>query len=112
MRRNWILTATMALLGFALFTALTPTAQAAECTLATVKGNWAFRYSGAVINPANGALVAAAEIGVINLDSAGNASGTDTFAAGGGPAMAQTFKGTYTENADCSGTFLPCCDAG
>ena len=105
MKRNPLLTATLVLLAFALFVTAAPSAMAAECTLKTAKGYWAFTYTGSVINPANGTLVPAAQIGVISFDGAGNAAGTDTFAAGGGPAMPQTFKGTYTENSDCSGTF-------
>ena len=105
MKRNPLLTATLVLLAFALFVTAAPSAMAAECTLKTAKGYWAFTYTGSVINPANGTLVAAAEIGVISLDGAGNASGTDTFSAGGGPGLDQTFKGTYKENPDCSGTF-------
>jgi hypothetical protein len=44
-----------------------------------------------------------AAVGRANLDAAGNASGTESRSVGGGFAD-ETFTGTYTVNADCTGT--------
>ena len=79
----------------------TPSAQAAHCSLAGVAGTYGFTLSG-VVNLPTGA-VAIAAVGKAVLDSNGEVSGTEARSVGGGYAD-ETFTGTFTVNADCTGT--------
>ena len=91
MKRNSVLTATLALVGFALiFTAALP-AHAAGCTDATIAGVYGFSSSDG------------ANVGYTVFDGRGHwaSSWTNT---GGGVATSQTDKGTYTVNSGCSGS--------
>src|SRR6266568_9580508 len=103
MRRNPILTATPALLALALFTTLTPSATAAECSVAAAAGSWAYSFSGSVFNAQANTFVPVATLGVITFDGHGKATASETEASPAGIAEV-TATGTYTENADCTGT--------
>ncbi len=88
---------------FLLFWAATWTApaHAGQCSLAGVAGKYGFTLNGVVITP--GGPVPIAAVGKAVLDAAGNSSGTEARSVGGGYAD-ETFTGTYTVNADCTGT--------
>jgi hypothetical protein len=103
MRRNPLFTATLVLLAFALFPATAPQAMAADCTLASAAGSWAYSFNGAVFNAQANTFVPLATMGKIDFDGHGKVNGSETDAS---PAGIQpvTFTGTYTENPDCSGT--------
>jgi hypothetical protein len=103
MRRNPFLTATLVLLAFALFPATAQQAMAADCTLASAAGSWAYSFNGAVFNAQANTFVPLATMGKIEFDGHGKVNGSETDAS---PAGIQpvTFTGTYTENPDCSGT--------
>jgi hypothetical protein len=76
-------------------------AQAHQCSRTGAAGKYGFTLSG-VVNLPTGAVPIAA-IGRADLDSSGNVSGTEARSVGGGFAD-ETFTGTYTVNADCTGT--------
>ena len=80
---------------------ITPTAQAAQCSPGSSAGNFGFTLTGLVILPTGPVPIAA--VGRATLDSAGNASGAESRSVGGGFAD-ETFNGTFTVNADCTGT--------
>lgn len=80
---------------------LSPAAEARSCSTAKTAGNFGFTLSG-VVNLPTGAVPIAA-VGRATLDSNGNVSGTEARSVGGGFAD-ETFTGTYTVNADCTGT--------
>jgi hypothetical protein len=80
---------------------LSPAAEARSCSTVKTAGNYGFTLSG-VVNPPTGAVPIAA-VGRATLDSNGNVSGTEARSVGGGFAD-ETFTGTYTVNADCTGT--------
>jgi hypothetical protein len=75
--------------------------QAAHCSLSGVAGKYGFTLNGVVILPTGPVPIAA--IGKAVLDAGGSVSGTEARTVGGGYAD-ETFTGTYTVNADCTGT--------
>ncbi len=103
MRRYLAGKATLALLALALFTTLTPSATAAECSVAAAAGSWAYSFSGSVFNAQANTFVPVATLGVITFDGHGKVTASETEASPAGTAGV-TATGTYTENADCTGT--------
>jgi len=75
-------------------------AHAAQCSQASVAGNWAYTYNGTVFVP-NPLPVAA--VGRAHLDSSGNVAGTQTHTLAGQTEV-EDISGTYTVNKDCTGT--------
>jgi hypothetical protein len=97
MNRSWTRTA----LGLFLLTALLgigPTAYARSCKLGGVAGTYGYTTSGTI--PTIGAVAA---VGHITLEASGNLTGTQT-ASFNGAIVPETLSGTYTVNADCTGT--------
>jgi len=80
---------------------IAPAAQAGQCSLVRSAGGYGFTLTGVVILPTGAVPIAA--VGRADLDAAGNVSGTESRSVGGGFAD-ETFTGTYTVNADCTGT--------
>ena len=78
-----------------------PSSQAGLCSLRNTAGEYGFTLTGVVI-PQMGAVPIAA-VGRAVLDASGNISGTESRSVGGGFAD-ETFTGTYSVNADCTGT--------
>ena len=78
-----------------------PRANAGQCSLSGTAGKYGFTLSGTVVLPAGPVPIAA--VGRVNLDGAGNANGAESRSVGGGFAD-ETFTGSYTVNADCTGT--------
>src|SRR5262245_46367186 len=76
-------------------------AQAHRCSRTGAAGKYGFTLNG-VVNLPTGAVPIAA-VGRADLDSDGTVSGTEARSVGGSFAL-ETFTGTYTVNADCSGT--------
>ena len=99
--KRTILNAICGLFFLGALTAITPAAQAGHCSLSGSAGSYGFKLSGVVILPTGAAPIAA--VGRANLDAAGDVSGTEARSVGGGFAD-ETFTGTYTVNADCTGT--------
>jgi hypothetical protein len=100
MKRTWLfliagMLITLALLGQG------PAAQAAQCSQSRVAGKYGFTLNGVVILPTGAVPIAA--VGKAVLDAGGTVSGTEARSVGGGYAD-ETFTGTYTVNADCTGT--------
>ncbi len=88
-------------LGLILFTTLfgiVPEAQARSCKLSGVAGTYGYTTSGTI--PTLGALAA---VGLITLDASGNLTGAQTTSFNGA-IVQETLSGTYTVNADCTGT--------
>ena len=83
------------------FVGMAPPAQAGQCHFGSSAGAYGFTLSGVVILPTGPVPIAA--VGRANLDASGNVSGTESRSVGGGFAD-ETFTGTYTVNADCTGT--------
>jgi hypothetical protein len=88
----------------ALLLALSPAAFGADCTLASATGSWSYGYSGSIYDTQSKTFVPAALTGMITFDGKGNATGGDSISVAG-KTTDENFSGTYTENADCSGTF-------
>jgi hypothetical protein len=103
MRRNPLLTATLVLLAFTWFAAVAPSAMAADCTLASAEGSWAYSFNGSAFNAQANTFVPLATVGRITFDGHGKVSGNETQASPAGSQQV-TYTGTYTENPDCSGT--------
>src|SRR5690348_1091415 len=72
------------------------------CTKASIARSYGFTISGFVVN-SDGCFYSVAEAGTLTADGSGNLTGSDTNSQGG-QIQSQTFTGTYTINADCSGT--------
>ncbi len=80
---------------------IVPAAHADEvggCTLASLRGSYAVRMEGEAFGEAFHA------VGVQNLDGNGNWVGSEIAASEGGVSPNMPFNGTYSVNADCSGT--------
>jgi hypothetical protein len=79
----------------------TDKAQAAtrNCSLTTLKGSYGYTAAGTI--PGVGDFVA---VGIFTSDGAGQVSGADTAAATIGVNEQRTFSGTYTVDADCTGS--------
>jgi len=73
-------------------------ASSPHCSKKTAVGTWAFTVSGNI--PAIGP---AASVGTFTADAWGNLSGSQTRSLAGAVAD-ETLSGTYTVNADCTGT--------
>ena len=85
----------------ALLVGLAPAAHAATCSTATVAGNWAATLSGVLILPSGEVPVAA--LIRATADTEGNLAGTEARSVGGGYGD-ETLSGSWTVNADCTGT--------
>jgi hypothetical protein len=92
---------TLGVIFFAAIVSLVPSAQAGQCSQAGSAGNFGFTLTGVVILGTSPVPIAA--VGRAALDAAGNVSGTESRSVGGGFAD-ETFSGTYTVDADCTGT--------
>jgi hypothetical protein len=89
------------IIGFALLAVLAigvPAANARSCSLSGVAGKYGYTSSGSI--PTLGAV---AGVGHITLDASGNLSGAQTVSFNGA-IVPETLSGTYTVNADCTGT--------
>jgi hypothetical protein len=73
-------------------------ANARSCSLSGVAGTYGYTTSGSI--PTLGAV---AGVGHITLDSSGNATGAQTVSFNGA-IVPETLSGTYSVNADCTGT--------
>lgn len=77
----------------------TPAQAAGRCSLALSAGHFAFTDNGTVVG-----IGPRTAVGVFTLDGAGKlADGVGTSSLNGNVAQ-ETFSGTYTVNADCTGT--------
>jgi len=85
----------------AMLASLAPEARANSCSLANSSGQYGFTLTGVLILPTGPVPIAA--VGRVRLDAAGNASGTESRSVGGEFAD-ETFIGTYSVNADCTGS--------
>jgi hypothetical protein len=93
---------TLTIISFGLLvSALVPAAQAATCSAATVKGDWALTLSGSLLLPTGPVPVAAVVKATLNLD--GTVKGGEARNVGGQYAD-ETLSGTFTVNADCTGS--------
>jgi len=97
-RKIMLITLTIPLLTSTLSFAAGP-----SCSMAKVSGSYGYTTNGFVLAP-NGVFVPAAAAGRIDFDAQGNVSGTQTRVVAGS-ALAETYSGTYTVNADCTGDF-------
>jgi hypothetical protein len=75
--------------------------QAGQCSLGSSAGHFGFTLTGIVILPTGPVPIAA--VGRAALDASGNVTGTESRSVGGGFAE-ETLLGTYSVNADCTGT--------
>jgi hypothetical protein len=89
------------IISFAALVGTPGTAHARTCSLADSAGNYGFTLTGVVVVSTGPVPIAA--VGRAALDATGNVSGTESRSVGGGFAD-ETFTGTYTVNADCTGT--------
>jgi hypothetical protein len=102
--RNHILR-TIAFAALSLGLAATVSAQDHRCSNPGLVGTWGYTETGTVVvpSPTGPVQVVAAAVGKYEFDFAGNFSGTQNSSAGG--TVSQDLKlGTFTENADCTGT--------
>jgi len=97
MRRNLART-TFGIILFATLVGIAPLAQARSCSLAGAAGRYGYTTSGTI--PTLGAV---AGVGQVALDTVGNLTGAQTVSFNG-LVVPETLSGTYTVNADCTGT--------
>ena len=86
---------------FAFAAALAMPAQAGQCSTAKGAGSYAFTLSGSLVLPTGPVPIAA--VGRADLKADGTVSGTEARNVGGQYAD-ETFTGTFSINADCTGT--------
>jgi len=98
-KNSWTLAAAV-LFAMALLGTSAP-ARAEKCSLAAAAGKYGFTLNGVAITQAGAVPLAA--VGKAILDAAGNVSGSEARSVGGAYAD-ETLSGTYTVNADCTGT--------
>jgi hypothetical protein len=84
-----------------LLACLVPAAQAANCSTATVAGSWGLTLTGTLLLPTGP--IPAAGVLRATVDVEGNITGTEARSVGGAYAD-ETFTGTWTVNADCTGS--------
>jgi hypothetical protein len=70
-----------------------------KCSLATLKGSYGYTAAGTI--PGVGDFAA---VGIFTSDGAGQVSGADTAGVSIGVIEQRTFSGTYTVDADCTGS--------
>jgi hypothetical protein len=91
----------LALMPMALLLCGAPSAQAGQCSLRGSAGRYGFTLTGSLILQTGPVPIAA--VGKAILDSTGSVTGTESRSVGGGFAD-ETFNGTYSVNADCTGS--------
>lgn len=102
MKPTIALTTLAIVVSIALLAALaSPAYAAATCSTATVAGNWAFTLNGVLILPTGAVPIAGIIRGTADLN--GNVVGTEARNVGGGYGD-ETLTGSWTINADCTGT--------
>jgi len=79
--------------------ALLPAAHGQSCSLARAAGTYGVTNSGTVVG-----VGPRAAVGIITLDAAGNLTNGKATSSLNGSITDETFSGTYTVNADCTGT--------
>ena len=79
--------------------ALAQTAQAHECSLQRVAGQYGYTSGGTIVTPAVGPFAA---VGTVTLTSTGTFTGAQTTSVAGN-IYAETVNGTYEVNRDCTG---------
>jgi hypothetical protein len=89
---------TLGLILFVTLVSFAPSAQARSCSMHGVSGKYGYTISGTI--PTLGAVAA---VGQISLDAEGNVAGAQT-ASFNGAIVKETLSGTYTVNADCTGS--------
>ena len=83
---------------------LQPVARAQSgCSVASLKGSYSVAINGFFYD-VNGNQGVYASAGLVAADGAGGITGTDTVNIDGTPTRGRQFTGTYTINADCSGS--------
>jgi len=90
-------------LGIILSSALCAIAQAVqahECTVSDAAGRYGYTSSGTIVNPAVGPFTA---VGHTTLTESGTFSGAQTTSIAGN-LVEETIQGTFTVNADCTGS--------
>ncbi len=97
MKRN-VFFAKLVVIVFVALVSLAPAAQARSCSLHGVSGRYGYTISGTI--PTLGAVAA---VGHISLGAEGNVTGAQT-ASFNGAIVKETLSGTYSVNADCTGT--------
>jgi len=75
-------------------------AQAHECTVSNAAGRYGYTSSGTIVNPAVGPFTA---VGHTTLTESGTFSGAQTTSIAGN-VVDETIQGTYSVNADCTGS--------
>ena len=74
-----------------------------ECSNATLQGSYGFSFSGEERRPGGVRNVPVAGVGRISYDGAGNFEAKQTLSSGGS-SFSFEFRGTYSVDADCTGT--------
>ena len=101
--KHKLVVTTLIIVCFATLLGLAPPAQAAQCSLAGVAGNYGYKATGFVATP-TGVFVPVAAAGRISFDGHGNVSGPQTRVVADS-ALDETYSGTYSVDGDCTGTF-------
>jgi hypothetical protein len=102
MKYKIALTSLASLFGVALGVSMSTLALADdhECSLARAAGHWSLTDNGTVIG-----IGPRTAVGVFKLDGNGNLLNGVAASSLNGSVASETFSGTYTVNADCSGSF-------
>jgi hypothetical protein len=83
-----------------------PSAKVKECSLATLQGSFGYTSTGTLLDSYVPAPYAGpfAEVGRQTFDGKGNTNATATLSSNGNILQQATIQGTYTVNADCTGS--------
>ena len=91
---------TLGIIFCSLLIGLAQAAQANECTLSKVAGQYGYTSSGTIVNPPAGVFTA---VGSVTLTDTGTLSGEQTTSIAGN-VVAETISGVFAVNPDCTGT--------
>ena len=81
-----------------------PSESAETCSDASLHGTYGFRFRGAILKPDGTHAFEFAGVGDETFDGNGHITSGHLFEVFGGQPASPTFTGTYSVNADCTGT--------
>jgi hypothetical protein len=104
--KSSIAAAGMLMMFAGLTSAQEPSGKAKECSLATLQGSFGYTSTGTLLDSYVPAPYAGpfAEVGRQTFDGKGNTNATATLSSNGNILQQATIQGTYTVNADCTGS--------
>ena len=102
MKRRFSTASTLVAIAFILCAATALPAKATPCNLATVGGSYGYVFTG-YLGSLPGPFIPAGTSGIATFDGHGNVQGGAQVTSLGGNPVHETWSGSYTVNADCTG---------